>query len=105
MPFAVLLLVSAITGWTESLPYRRLFTPAAVPDGTYRTFVSPRPLDEVLADVQPGAEPRAVVAAEAFGQSVFLFVEPALEAIREEPRFKALLARLSGLRSPKAQHD
>jgi serine/threonine protein kinase/Tfp pilus assembly protein PilF len=36
------------------------------------------------------------------GQSVFLFVEPALDSIRDEPRFKALLARLSGLRSSKA---
>jgi hypothetical protein len=36
------------------------------------------------------------------GQSVFLFVEPALERFRSEPRFQALLARLSGLRSSKA---
>jgi serine/threonine protein kinase/tetratricopeptide (TPR) repeat protein len=36
------------------------------------------------------------------GQSVFLFVEPAFDAIRGEPRFQALLVRLSGLRSPKA---
>jgi TolB-like protein len=35
------------------------------------------------------------------GQSVFLFVEPALDSIRHEPRFKALLSRLSGLRSSK----
>jgi hypothetical protein len=36
------------------------------------------------------------------GQSVFLFVEPAFERLRAEPRFQALLTRLSGLRSPKA---
>jgi tetratricopeptide (TPR) repeat protein len=36
------------------------------------------------------------------GQSVFLFVDPAFQRLRNEPRFTALLARLSGLRSPKA---
>jgi serine/threonine protein kinase/tetratricopeptide (TPR) repeat protein len=36
------------------------------------------------------------------GQSVFLFVEPALSVLRDEPRFQALLSRLSGLRSVKA---
>ena len=36
------------------------------------------------------------------GQSVFLFVEPALQRLHDEPRFRALLARLSGLRSAKA---
>lgn len=36
------------------------------------------------------------------GQSVFLFVEPALGRMRDEPRFKALLNRLSGLRSANA---
>jgi serine/threonine protein kinase/tetratricopeptide (TPR) repeat protein len=36
------------------------------------------------------------------GQSVFLFVEPSLDSIRDEPRFQALLARLAGLRSRKA---
>jgi serine/threonine protein kinase len=36
------------------------------------------------------------------GQSVFLFVEPSLQVLQKEPRFQALLARLSGLRSSKA---
>ena len=39
------------------------------------------------------------------GPSVFLSVEPAFDKLRQEPRFEALLARLSGLRSGKAQHD
>jgi serine/threonine protein kinase/Tfp pilus assembly protein PilF len=39
------------------------------------------------------------------GQSVFLFVEPAFDRLRGEPRFQALLARLAGLRSAKAQDD
>jgi hypothetical protein len=77
MPLAVVLLVSAITGWTESPLYRRLFTPVHVPEGTYRTYVTPRGLDQVLADLRPSddqpgdrvAEPSEVIAAEAFGQS------------------------------------
>ena len=39
------------------------------------------------------------------GQSVFLFVEPALDRLRGEPRFQALLGRLAGLRSSKAKDD
>jgi eukaryotic-like serine/threonine-protein kinase len=39
------------------------------------------------------------------GHSVFLFVEPGFDMLRDEPRFKALLARLRGLRSAKAEHD
>jgi serine/threonine protein kinase/tetratricopeptide (TPR) repeat protein len=35
------------------------------------------------------------------GQSVFLSVEPSLDSLRDEPRFQAVLARLSGLRSRK----
>jgi hypothetical protein len=82
MSLAVLLLVSAIAGFTESPLYRRLFTPVHVPDGTYRTYVTPRALDEVLADLESVSdgpqsrlahgtpvEPTTVVAAEAFGQS------------------------------------
>jgi hypothetical protein len=69
MALAVLLLLSALPGWTESPLYRRLFTPAHVPDGTYRTYVSPRPIEQILADLGNGAVPRPVVAAEAFGQS------------------------------------
>jgi serine/threonine protein kinase/Tfp pilus assembly protein PilF len=51
--------------------------------------------DEVLTRLERIVEERN-------GQSVFLFVEPALDGIRDEPRLAALLARLSGLRSSKA---
>jgi serine/threonine protein kinase/Tfp pilus assembly protein PilF len=39
------------------------------------------------------------------GHSVFFFVEPGLDPVRGEPRFEALLTRLTALRSAKAQHD
>ena len=51
--------------------------------------------DEVLTRLERIVEERN-------GQSVFLFVEPALERVHDDPRFKALLAPLSGLRSPNA---
>jgi hypothetical protein len=69
MALAVLLFVAAVTGWTESPLYRSLFTPARVPEGTYRTYVTSRGLEEVLADIPARVEPRAVVAVEAFGSS------------------------------------
>lgn len=43
------------------------------------------------------------IVAERNGQSVFLFVEPALRSLHQEPRFQVLLRTLSGLRSPKAK--
>jgi hypothetical protein len=65
----VLLLVSVIVGWTESPLYGRLFTPAAAPADTYRTYVTPRSLDAVLAEIGVDVQPKAVMALEAFGQS------------------------------------
>jgi hypothetical protein len=49
--------------------FRHLFTPPRVPDGTYRTYVSPRPIDAVLAGMEAGIDARPLVAFEAFGQS------------------------------------
>jgi hypothetical protein len=63
------LLFAAPAGWTESPRFRRLFTPAGVPDGTYETFVTARPIDQVLAETGAGVEAQALVALEAFGQS------------------------------------
>jgi hypothetical protein len=54
--------------------------------------------DEALTRLERIVEERS-------GQSVFLFVEPALAELRDTPRFQALLARLRGLRSSKVQHD
>ena len=65
-------------GFTESPAYVRLFTPAAVPPGTYRTFTTSRDLDAVLAGLPRDAsrpegsgsfEPQLEIAADAFGQS------------------------------------
>jgi serine/threonine protein kinase len=39
------------------------------------------------------------------GPSVFIHVEPSFEVLRNEPRFRALLGRLSGLRSRNAKND
>ena len=69
LPSLLALLLAAPAGWTESPLFRRLFTPAAVPDGTYTTLVTPRSIDEVLAEIDPGVEARPLVALEAFGQS------------------------------------
>lgn len=66
-PLVALLLTLA--GWTESPLYRPLFTPPRLPEGIYQTYVSPRPIDWILADMQAGVEARPVSAFEAFGQS------------------------------------
>jgi hypothetical protein len=68
MPLAaLLLLVSALAGWTESPRHRTLVTPPALPAGIYRTYVSPAPLDELAAGL--GLTPESVVPLDAFGQS------------------------------------
>ena len=68
MPLAALaLLVSTLAGWTESPRHRTLVTPPGLPEGVYRTWISPRPLDELAAGL--GAVPERVIAADAFGQS------------------------------------
>lgn len=64
---ALVLLVSALAGWTESPRHRALFTPPALPEGIYRTYVSPRPLDELAPAL--GVAPQSLVALDAFGQS------------------------------------
>jgi hypothetical protein len=69
LPLLLALLLAVPPGWTESPQFRRLFTPRGAPDGTYTTFVSPRPIDEVLAGLGTGVDAQAVVALEAFGQS------------------------------------
>jgi hypothetical protein len=69
LPVTLALALALLPGWTENPEFRRLFTPRAVPDGTYQTFVTPRSIDDVLADVEAGVDARAVVALEAFGQS------------------------------------
>jgi hypothetical protein len=74
MPLLLLTLLGlAAPGWVENAAYARLFTPARVPAGTYRTYVSARPLDDIVGELQreaPGSfVPQAVVAGEAFGQS------------------------------------
>jgi hypothetical protein len=58
-----------LAGWTESPMFRHLFTPLRVPDGTYQTYVSPHPIDEVLAGMEAGVAAQPLVALEAFGQS------------------------------------
>lgn len=68
MPLAALfLLVSTLAGWTESPRHRTLFTPPAAPEGTYRTYVSPRPLDELAPGLR--LTPQSIVPLDAFGQS------------------------------------
>jgi hypothetical protein len=54
-------------GWTESPLHRPLFTPARVPEGTYRTYVTSRSLEDVARELGFGFE--TVVALDAFGQS------------------------------------
>jgi hypothetical protein len=69
LPLILALLAAAPAGWTESPLFRSLFTPRHVPAGTYGTFVSPRSIDDVLAGIDAGVAPQAVVALEAFGGS------------------------------------
>ncbi len=64
---ALVLLVSALAGWTESPRHRTLFTPPALPEGIFVTYVSPRPLDELAREL--GVTPQSVVPLDAFGQS------------------------------------
>jgi hypothetical protein len=68
MPLAALaLLVSALAGWTDSPAHRPLFTPPALPEGVYRTYVSPKPLDELARDL--GVQPQSLTASDAFGRT------------------------------------
>ena len=69
LPLVLAVLVLAPPGWTENPLFRRLFTPSRVPEGTYATFVTPRPIDDVLGEMNAGVEPQALVALEAFGQT------------------------------------
>jgi hypothetical protein len=69
LALSLALALLALPGWTESPLFRPLFTPSRVPEGTYNTFVTPRSLDDVLAELQAGVEEQTVVALEAFGQS------------------------------------
>lgn len=68
----LLLLLSSLPGWTESPLHAALFTPRRA-SATFRAYVTPRPLDEVVADLQrmtPGGfTPEALIAADAFGRS------------------------------------
>jgi hypothetical protein len=77
---ALLLLAQAAVPphFTEAPAFVPLFTPRAVPAGTYRAFTSPDALDAVLATVRRTSslslpagsfEPQSVIASEAFGQS------------------------------------
>ena len=68
-PGTLAVLFLTLSGWTESPMFRHLFTPPRVPEGTYRTYVSPLPVDEVLAGMEAGVEAQPLVALEAFGQS------------------------------------
>lgn len=67
--YLLVLLFVIPPGWTESPLFRRLFTPRSAPDGTYETFVSPQPIDELLGEIGAGVDVQALVALEAFGQS------------------------------------
>ena len=73
-----LLLTPAPGGFTETPAYVPLFTPRALPPGTYRTYTSRQDLDSVLAAIRidatlqagPGSfAAESVIASEAFGQS------------------------------------
>jgi hypothetical protein len=68
-PCTLAVLFLALAGWTESPLFRPLFTPARVPEGTYRTYVSARAIEEVLDGIEPAPDVQRVVALEAFGQS------------------------------------
>jgi hypothetical protein len=72
------LLAALPAGFTETPAYVPLFTPRALPPGTYRTYTSRQDLDSVLAAIRTNATPQpvpgsfaaeSVIASEAFGQS------------------------------------
>jgi hypothetical protein len=69
LPLVLAVFVLAPPGWTENPLFRSLFTPPRVPAGTYATFVTPRAIDDVLAEMNADVDPQAQVALEAFGQS------------------------------------
>ena len=80
MAFACLTLtfLGVLSGFTEAPVFVPLFTPRAVPPGTYRTYTTVRDLDTVLRGVRDDPslrggngsfEPQSVIAADAFGQS------------------------------------
>lgn len=65
-------------GLREEPAFARLFTPKAVPPGTYRTYVSSQDLDGILSAIRADPsfehengsfEAQSVIASEAFGQS------------------------------------
>lgn len=74
----LLLLAPSLAGFTETPAYVPLFTPRALPVGTYRTYTSKEALDTVLAAIRADSslqkghgsfEAESVIASEAFGQS------------------------------------
>jgi hypothetical protein len=79
----LLLLAPFPAGFTETPVYVPLFTPRALPSGTYRTYTSRQDLDTILGSGvlagirgdpsrqkgQSSFEAEAVIASEAFGQS------------------------------------
>jgi pimeloyl-ACP methyl ester carboxylesterase len=80
MAFACLILafLGVPNGFTEAPAFVPLFTPRAVPPGTYRTYTTVRDLDSILAAIRDDPslarangsfEPQSVIAADAFGQS------------------------------------
>ena len=65
--FLPVLLANAPRSFTPAPAYVDLFTPRGVPEGTYHAFVSPRPLDDLAAELGVSARPET--AGDAFGQS------------------------------------
>jgi hypothetical protein len=74
----LMLLAPPPGGFTETPAYVPLFTPRALPPGTYRTYTSRQDLDSVLAAIRIDATlqtsagsfaAESVIASEAFGQS------------------------------------